>query len=96
MRYLGIQAEFAARVEEWDKLEGYVRDAIIRDALHRLTEFRQAWTNPSSKEVQTELFVQNYIGTVESMTFGMRDPLPTDMEIWTQWGNTLRMLEVDW
>jgi len=88
MTYMDIETEFRARVAEWHKLEGYVANAIIRDALHRVREFSACWERLGH-------FVQNYIECVESLPLSKGNDIPvTNAEIWACWGVTLRLLEI--
>ena len=88
--YQDFQAEFGimVRLSVWAELPGYAQDAIIRDAMHRFTEFQAVWDNLTE-------FVANYVEVVESAEFGTTEGFtPTSIQMWTQWGTTLRLLEV--
>jgi hypothetical protein len=102
LTYDAIAAEFGARVPDWTKLEGYVTDAIIRDAYHKLSEFWSFWDNdPRSTQngrmTTLQAFVTNYVETVESLDLYTPDEWPQEARTgqkWTIWGTTLRVLEV--
>lgn len=91
--YKDIADEFAAMLTEWHELEEYARDAIVRDALHRLTDFWSFWCNDPRATQNGRIrpiaaYVKTYVELVESLIDG------SNRIIWAQWGTTLRMMEI--
>lgn len=98
--YTDFAEEFGVLVPNWANLEGYVTDAIIRDASNRGNEFWRFWENDPKFTENGRIraitaFVKNYIEVVESLDLYT----PTGKEYqsaqkWRVWGITLRLLEI--
>ena len=89
-----FSVHFGNLVESWGKLEGYVTDAIIRDAITRFTEFREYWENCAIEDgtAPTYAFTSAYVETVASHFIGFT--LGDSVQMWTKWGKLLRELEI--
>lgn len=93
MNYSLIADEFTAKLPFWNELEGFATDAIIRDAMGRLTEFWSFWTQLAKEDGKQPIatFVANYIDTVKRL-FSYSSL--TERTMWDVWGEKLRALEV--
>lgn len=87
--YQDLSVEFAHLIPEWDELPDYAQDATIRDAVSRGNEFWRYWDNLYPNWT-LRAFVKNYIEVVDSLL-----DTGNSAQMWTQWGTTLRLLEVN-
>jgi hypothetical protein len=89
MDYAEVSETFERLMPQWNKLPEYVRDPIVRDALHKLEDFAHRWWNGHVST--TEAFVTNYITQVNRVRAYTH---LTEMAMWDVWGEKLRAMEI--